>query len=147
MKPFIPLALAALLTLGTGTAYAQEPGEHFIENFDDNGDGQVALDEVRSKRADIFYMFDQDENSVLDSAEYDLFDETRAADQAEQGEQREGRGNGQVGEGMTREVTDLDGDGAVTQAEFLSATDAWFSHKDRNGDGVLTTADFGPRGN
>lgn len=144
MKTFTRMALTALLAFGGSAALAEAPGAHFIENFDDNGDGQVSLDEVRSKRADIFYMFDQDENNVLDGTEYDLFDETRAADHAETGK---GHGRGQQGEGMSRDVTDLDHDGAVTQAEFLQATDAWFTHKDRNGDGVLTSADFGPRGN
>ncbi len=146
MKPFTPLALAALLSLGAGAALAQTPGAHFIENFDDNGDGQVTLEELRLKRGDIFYMFDQDENGVLDSAEYDLFDETRAADHAEEGAgAKGGHGGGQKGEGMAREATDLDGDGQVTLEEFLASSETWFARKDRNGDGVITTADFGPR--
>ena len=88
-------------------------------------------------------MFDQNEDGVLDSAEYDLFDETRAADHENEGSER---GMGRQGEGMARDITDLNGDGVVTRAEFLAATDAWFAMRDRNGDGVLTTADFGPRG-
>ncbi|HHL19926.1 MAG TPA: EF-hand domain-containing protein [Aliiroseovarius sp.] len=143
MKNLAILGLAGLLALGTSAAQAQTPGAHFIENFDDNGDGQVTLEEVRTKRADIFYMFDQNEDGVLDSAEYDLFDETRAADHENEGN---GRGKGRQGEGMARDLNDLNGDGVVTQEEFLDATDAWFTMRDRNGDGVLTTADFGPRG-
>ena len=148
MKPFLPLTLAAILTLGAGSAFAQAPGEHFIENFDDNGDGQVTQDELRSKRGDIFYMLDQNEDGILDSAEYDLFDATRAADHAEEGQGcGAGHGRGQKGEGMTREATDLNGDGDVTLEEFLGSADSWFTQKDRNGDGVITTADFGRRGN
>ncbi len=45
------------------------PGGHFVGNFDLNEDGQVSLQEVTEKRADIFYMFDQDENGTLDDAE------------------------------------------------------------------------------
>ncbi len=149
MKTFITLTLTAALALGTSTivaqAKAQIPGAHFIENFDDNGDGQVTLEEVRMKRADIFYMIDQNEDGVLDSAEYDLFDATRAADRENEGAGCD-KGKGKQGEGMSRKVTDLNGDGQVTQAEFLEAADAWFTQKDRNGDGVITTDDFGPHG-
>ena len=152
MKTLATLTLTAALALGftAATAQAQQPGAHFLENFDGNGDGQVTLAEVREKRGEIFYMLDQDENGALDSAEYDLFDATRAADRENQaagcGKGGQG-GKGDQGSGMTREVTDLNGDGMVTEAEFLQAADAWFAQKDRNGDNLITAADFGPRGN
>lgn len=156
LKP-LPLTAAAgiaLMTLSApllagshGGAGAMDPapvpGAHFVENFDLNGDGEVTLAEAREKRDEIFYMFDQNEDGVLDGGEYDLFDETRAADHAAQG--NTAQGGAPKGEGMSRRVTDLDGDGSVTLAEFLEATDTWFTGKDRNGDGVITTADFGPR--
>ncbi len=146
MKTLTTLTLTALLTLGATSAFAQqEPGAHFIENFDDNGDGQVTLDEMRSKRGDIFYMLDQNENGVLDAAEYDMFDATRAADRAEQGGACDHGGKGQQGEGMARSATDLNGDGQVTREEFLASTDTWFAQRDRNGDGILDTSDFARR--
>lgn len=154
MKTLTTLTLTALLTLGATSAFAQQgPGAHFIENFDENGDGQVTLDEMRTKRAEIFYMLDQNEDGILDSGEYDLFDATRAADQAEQGEACDhggngagnGPGKGRQGEGMARGATDLNGDGQVTREEFLASTDAWFAQRDRNGDGQLDTSDFGRR--
>ncbi len=146
MNKALTLPAAALLSLLASSAIAGNvPGAHFVENFDANEDGAVSLQEATEKRADIFYMFDQNEDGILDSAEYDLFDETRAADHA--GEQMgQGQGKGPRGEGMRREVTDLNGDGQVTQEEFLQATETWFTGKDRNGDGVITTDDFGPRG-
>ncbi len=146
MKSLITLPALVLIAL-TVPAFASgggTPGAHFVENFDDNGDGIVTLAEVREKRGDILYMFDTNDDGILTSEEYDMFDETRAADQANQ---EGGQGKGDKGEGMTREVTDLNGDGQVTLEEFQAATDAWFAGKDRNGDGVITTEDFGPRGN
>ena len=69
-----------------------------------------------------------------------------------------GRGAGQgQGQGMTGQgqgffapaqdqmmAFDGNGDGAVTQAEFVAGTDRWFVLRERTGDGVVTTADFGP---
>lgn len=137
---------AVALVLMTGSAFAQgKPGAHFIENFDLDEDGVVTLAEVLEKRTDIFYMFDQDENGVLSSEEYDMFDEVRAADHEQEGHSG-GQGQGNQGEGMAREVTDLNGDGVVAQEEFMTAAQDWFQGKDRNRDGVITTADFGPRG-
>jgi Ca2+-binding EF-hand superfamily protein len=73
--------------------------------------------------------------------EHDLFDEARAKDMAEKGVG--GGGNRNPANGMLREVTDADGDGSVSREEFMTAVPAWFKAMDRNGDGVVTTADFG----
>lgn len=138
------LGLLAALAL-PGAARSDQPGAHFIENWDMDGDSQVTLAEAERKRGEIFFMFDQDENGVLDSAEYDLFDETRQADmQANAAGQ--GKGPMQaVAQGLQREHNDANGDGAVSQAEFTAATPGWFAKVDRNGDGVVTVADFGGR--
>ena len=137
--------LGALLATALALpAFAQQgvPGAHFLENWDLNEDGQVTVAEATQKRGDIFYMFDQDENSALDAAEYDLFDETRIADM----EANAGGHNGQmrgVSQAMARDFNDVDGDGLVTLEEFLSQVPNWFSLMDRDGDNVLTTNDFG----
>ena len=44
---------------------------------------------------------------------------------------------------MTMEFNDIDGDGQVSRAEFMARTPDWYSAMDRNGDGTITTADFG----
>ena len=146
MKRTLTLSTIALLLLASPSFAQGNPGAHFVENFDINGDGQVTLAEVQEKRGEIFYMLDQDEDGTLSGAEYDLFDETRAADHEQENADGNGHGNGDQGEGMAREETDLNGNGEVTEQEFLDATQAWFTRKDRNNDGVITTADFGPRG-
>lgn len=138
------LALAAMPALaanhgpGTGT-----PGLHFIENWDLDGDGQVTLEEATERRGDIFLTFDSNEDGVLDAEEHDMFDEARATDMAENG-QGMGKGRNNPANGMMRDVTDADGDGQVSREEFMAAVPDWFARMDRNGDGVVTTDDFGP---
>lgn len=136
----LALSMMALPVL----AQQGNPGAHFIENWDMDGDGQITAAEAEEKRGEIFFMFDQDENGLLNDAEYTLFDETRAADIAAN---EPGLGRGPMknaGQGMMREFNDADGDGQVSRDEFIGKTADWFKMMDRNGDGVVTTADFGP---
>lgn len=62
-----------------------------------------------------------------------------------------GQGMGMAGQGFLAPAADQmrwldsDGDGRVTQAEFVAGTDRWFALRERSGDGVITLADFGPR--
>lgn len=138
-------ALALIAVAGAAAAISPEkPGAHFIENWDLDGDGQVTLSEATQKRAEVFAMFDQDENGALNSKEYDLFDETRQADMAENAG---GHTNGpmqRVNQGLQRDFNDTDADGIVTSSEFTSQTADWFARIDRNGDGILTSGDFRP---
>lgn len=143
------LATTTALILSAGMAFAANQGGmgvHFIENWDLNEDGKVTLEEATEKRGDLFAMFDQDENDVLDSAEYDMFDETRKAQQDENGGGM-GRGRNNPIKGMVRQVTDVNGDGNVTRDEFMTTMTAWYTRRDKNGDGVITTDDFGRRRN
>lgn len=142
------LTALALITLATPALSdshgAAAPGAHFIENWDLDGDGSVTLAEATQKRAEVFTMFDQDEDGQLNSSEYDLFDVTRQADmQANAG----GHGKGpmkKINQGLMRDYNDTNGDGAVSAAEFADKTAAWFAGIDRNSDGRLTPADFIP---
>lgn len=137
-----PFILALLFAATTATAQQGVPGGHFVENWDLDGDGQVTLAEATERRGDVFLTFDADENGVLSTEEHDLFDEARAMDMAENGEGH-GKGKRNPANGMLREVTDADGDGLVSREEFMAAVPAWFANMDRNGDNVVTTADFG----
>ncbi len=122
-------------------AFAQ-PGAHFVENWDLDEDGQVTLAEAIERRGDIFFSFDADENGTIDAEEYKMFDEARAADMEGQG----GHGNGPMKNaeaGMHLAYNDVDGDGAVSREEFLGRAPDWFADMDRDGDGVITVADFG----
>lgn len=144
------LLLSAAIILGTA-AYAQQGnlGGHFIENWDTNEDGQVTLIEATERRGDIFTTFDENDDGFLSSRDYAMFDQARANDrtsmkEAGQGQGRgQGHGQGREGQGMTMDFNDVNGDGQVSRDEFMARTKDWYAQMDRNGDGTLTTADFG----
>lgn len=139
----IALTLAALLPVAAAAQGA--PGSHFIENWDLDGDGAVTIAELTQKRGDVFYTFDYDENGLLDAEEYVFFDEARANDMKNQGDQAQGK-MGRVQEGMQMAFNDTDGDGKVSEEEFLAKATEWLRLIDRDASGDVTSADFGPRG-
>jgi len=140
---FTTFALAALFPLSVAAQGA--PGSHFIENWDLNADGTVTLAELEEKRGDVFYMFDADEDGMLNADEYASFDEVRAADMENQGDHAQGK-MGRVQEGMQITFNDANDDGQVSEAEFLAKAVDWLAIIDRDGSGNVTSADFGPRG-
>jgi len=143
---FVLVLVMAVAAATPGLAQSQNPGEHFITNWDGDGDGAVTLEEATTRRGDIFVTFDADENGFLSAEEYTQFDAARAGDQAQM---RQGQGKGQglmmrEEGGMQLAFNDADGDGAVSRDEFLARTPDWFAMMDRNADGQITAADFGP---
>jgi Ca2+-binding EF-hand superfamily protein len=106
----------------------------------------VTAEEARERRGNVFASFDANDDGFLDAEEYVLFDEARAQDQAENEPKGMGKGARNPANGMRLEVNDIDGDGKVSEAEFLDNAASWIEMIDRNGDGVVTVADFGPRG-
>lgn len=136
---------AGLLALSTGYAAAQGiPGEHFLENWDLDVDGNVSLEEASQRRADVFVMFDADENGELSAQEYELFDKTREEDAAQNGGGH-GKGGMRAQEGLTLTFNDVDQNGSVSKDEFVSKTQDWLSMMDRDGDGEVTVKDFSPQ--
>lgn len=138
----------AALSLVSGMAFAQNgsPGAHMIDQWDGNADGQITLEEARTKRGEVFYMFDIENDGVLTAEDW-----TGVADHmaAELGGKGQGQGQGHArGPGakmhaaMTAAYNDADGDGQVTLAEFTAATDNLFAALDANGDKVVTMDDF-----
>jgi len=155
---FKPLTLALILTAPAVLAQGNPqntPGSHFIENWDADADGSVALAEIAERRDVVFTMFDQNEDDSLSAEEYVLFDETRAADmEMNAGAHGGGNGAGQGGQGgqrmmqgMTMAYNDTNEDGAVSRDEFLAGSEGWFAMLDSNADGAVTPEDFGPRRN
>ncbi len=142
MKTFLITATTAAL-LATTVAAQNAPGAGFITNWDGDANGAVSLAEVAEKRENVFYTFDENGDGVLTAAEYVAFDEARAADQANESAAKGNAGHGKAAVGMTLEFNDVDGNGEITMAEFMGQNEAWFAIIDRNGDGEVTTADFG----
>ncbi|MCK8464257.1 EF-hand domain-containing protein [Aliiroseovarius sp. S1339] len=160
------LVASIAIALALPAIAQNQPGAHFLENWDLDENGSVSIEEVRERRGDIFTTFDTSEDDILTADEYVQFDEAREADMQEHGI-AQGKGMGQgggkgMGQGkgqgkgggqgmgqqnaamsMALENADLNGDGEVTRAEFLEGVDLWFPQQDRNGDGVLTAEDFG----
>ena len=117
------------------------PGERFLSVWDLNGNGEVTRDELETMRGRIFSSFDRNGDDVLNRAEYVAFDKARAGDvsgyrgAARQRMQR-------ITDGMSRTTSDADGDGKVSREEFIAGAQGWLADLDRNGDGVITRADF-----
>lgn len=140
------LKAAAALGLGLAAAAASAaPGDHFILNWDLDGDGIVTLTELETRRGDVFYSFDADGNDQLDAEEYVFFDEARANDMANEPGHGQGGGMQAADEGMTLAFNDSDGDGAVSRAEFVAKAAEWLVLMDRDASGDITSADFGRR--
>ena len=166
MNRFLKLATTLVVCSTALPVLAQQatdpaamPGQDFLAQWDLDGDGQVTLAEARSHRADIFTMFDSDNNGSFSAEELAGIDDFKKA-QLEAGmgpgHQRpegmgRGMGQGRMGQGFLASAEDQmrafdgNGDGQVTQAEFVAGTERWFARRDRTGDGVVTVADFGPR--
>jgi Ca2+-binding EF-hand superfamily protein len=142
----IRYGLIALILTTTGALAQQgQRGAHFIENWDLDGDGAVSLAEASERRGDVFASFDANEDGFLDAEEYVLFDQARADDMANNGgaEGHGGKGMMNAANGMRLEVNDTDSDGKVSLKEFVDGAEPWIARMDRNGDGVVTTDDFG----
>ena len=144
MKNYL-LVVGLVVAASSVGAKDGQPGAHFIQNWDLDGDGAVSLEDIATRRDDVFFTFDADENGALDAEEYVLFDEARANDMENNGGHGKGNGLRRASEGMTLSFNDTDGNGEVSREEFLAHSADWLAMLDRNGDGTVTTADFGPQ--
>ena len=94
-------------------------------------------------------MFDLDGSGVLEPSEHTVMAQTIADREAldrEQGKRRRHAANGPgkiIHDAMTLAFNDRDGTGRSPPPSSLAASDRLFPMIDRNGDGVVDTADFG----
>lgn len=163
MKPLyiVPMIVAAVLAV-QGPASAQqsaEQGASLLQMWDANSDGTVTLAEVQTRRADIVSAFDSNGDDILTADEMVQMDEMRTIQQEEMastqsGGQGQGKGNGNghgqgqgKGHGQGKGQGNDQGEGhsmggEITRADFVAKSADWLAKKDRNGDGVITAADF-----
>jgi len=167
MKTTLITASALALMLATG-AYAQgngaqgngQRGANFITSWDMSQTGYILLEDMQTRRGDLFDMFDHDGNGYLEADELAQMAETVTAQgelrlerQAENRAERQGegrRGQGQnanpsgaiIHAAMSVEFNDANGDGRISREEFLTATARLFATLDRNGDGRIDLSDF-----
>jgi EF-hand domain pair len=152
----LTLTFAALTLALSGVAIAQQgnPGAHFVQNWDQDGDGAVTQAEAQTMRDNLFTTFDADGDGKLSPEEFDAFDAVRAADQEEMRKEMGVKAGGGMGKGMgpglmraeggmMRTFNDADGDGAVSREEFIGRTADWFAMMDNDGNGKITEDDFG----
>lgn len=154
MKHVLAITVATLALSGGAFAQQGNPGAHFVQNWDQDGDGAVTLEEAQTRRDNLFTTFDADEDGKLSPGEFDAFDEMRAADQEQMREEMGVKAGGGMGKGMgpgmmraeggmMRSFNDVDGDGAISREEFVGRTQEWFAMMDQTGNGTITEDDFG----
>lgn len=100
-----------------------------LERLDTDKDGSISKEEFSARRVENFKTMDPDGDGRITKAELpEAMERLREARRREQ---------------MERSFSELDknGDGAVTQDEFLAAGNDRFERMDRNDDGKLTPQD------
>lgn len=158
MSKILTAITVLALGLSVAQAHAQGQGQRgasFIASWDMSGTGYVTLEDMLTRRSDLFDMFDADGNGYLEADELALMAETVAAQDEIRGERQAVNRDGRKGQGrnttsageiiheaMTLEFNDADGDGRISRDEFLAATARLFAILDSNGDGRLDADDF-----
>jgi len=135
------LLTAALVVTATG-AFAQDVSEkQFMRRVDRNKDGQVTLAEYQRYRNIVFKAADTDRNNVLSADELTKRRDFVAQSMVNNGNLDAVRTNRYTTNGSLS-YNDANGDGVISYDEWVGSVPAWFAKADRNGDNVLTAADF-----
>lgn len=114
--------VAAAFLLATPAMAQQARGAQMLAAMDVNGDGQLTRAEAEAGRAAMFARLDADHDGYLSTSE-------RAA-----------LAQRPMGRGLAN--ADADGDGRISQAEFMGQPYRGFNRLDANRDGVVSTAEM-----
>jgi hypothetical protein len=162
LKLLTTLAGTAVLLTGA-MAEAQQRGSRggpqqrasmMLRAADANGDNSVTRAEIDALQGEMFvYMdrngdgfIDDDDKSPIHQRMRAMHEERRAmagedgeeARERRRGRRHGGRGGRGRGRGGDHQRADADGDGRVSQAEFMAAIDPLFSRLDANSDDVIS---------
>lgn len=135
------LPLAAVLLLGTGTAFAETDDksgaraghENPMAEFDADKDGAISNEESAAKAAKKFDEIDANKDG---SVSLDEMDKYREAEKAKHEAKRAERAAEM--KKKHQEKVDPDGDGKITKEEFMKGAAERHSKMDGNGDGKVT---------
>jgi len=167
MKKAVLLGLAAVVLVAGGSVYAAQQRDKV--KLDANGDGVITRAEAQAGAASLFARLDVNKDGKLDETDRKALRETMKARMFERLDSdkngqitkaefmsdmggRGGHGEGRLGKGghfgmgaggMMRmaKMADTNGDGAISQAEFMTAALARFDAMDTNKDGQVTPAE------
>lgn len=156
-------AAAAVLVLGSGAALAQpmgydgpgargaehhERGRHgrgsgghrmrgmmMLQAADLNGDNTVTRAEIEQLQTEEFAFRDRNSDGFLDQADASPMRQRMMALREDRPRRREGRGGDHQG---MMHGADLDDDGRISRAEFMTRPQAMFDRLDANSDGSIT---------
>ncbi|HEX6994955.1 MAG TPA: hypothetical protein VF339_12490 [Gammaproteobacteria bacterium] len=138
--PSFALVLAAAVLAASSAAAQPRASGGFLERLDTNGDGVVDAAELESARRDMFRRADEDGDGFLTEREMGRL----ADDRGDVLRARRGGPAGRIarrrapdaGEALGR--LDADGDGRVSEAEFVEAENPLLERFDANGDGAIS---------
>jgi hypothetical protein len=163
------LALAAVFVASMASGQSIVAGVDFLATWDADSDGKVTLAEVAERRASLWALFDENGDGIWQAGDLKLIDEHIAAEAEAKAEIMKandqvpgfvhgmgaGANGGTPGAGAgagtvnisslsNLDLYDTDKNGILTEAEWNAGAPIWFKIRDRNADGVLDMADFGP---
>ena len=108
---------------------------------DQNEDGVVSADEAAALHEAIFAILDADDDGVITQAEHEQAHAGMGYGPAQGGQ----AARWQQRQAERFQAMDENGDGQVTQAEFMAAGERRFSEADADGDGRVTVWEFRSR--
>ncbi|UWQ35402.1 EF-hand domain-containing protein (plasmid) [Leisingera sp. M527] len=107
-----------------------------LKAMDLNRDGKVTVSEAVEARVAKFDGADTDGNGSLDKGEHTAMLEALSS------QCKRGDGAKRTGNADPFSITDADGSGSISKAEFRSVAEQFFTRVDADGNGKLTRSDF-----
>ncbi len=135
----ITTVMIAALGVAMGSALAkghphegQRRGEQMFDKADINGDGQISADEIEAAKKKSFAKMDVDGDGYLTEADREVVREQRQQKRAKMREKMQERRAERL------EKIDSNGDGKISEREFMAAESGRLDKLDQNQDGLIS---------